>query len=86
MERNELIYWSNNHDNQFDNGIQKEREIGDELRKTKELTKTNLKKVIMWKFEPDPRRRKRELNFTTFLESEHLLRVHSEKVTTSSLF
>ena len=75
MEREELLYWSNKHDDQFDDGIQKERKIGAELRKTKEVTKTHLVDIIKWKFEGDARRIKRESNLVSDIDEQVLRKV-----------
>lgn len=51
MSKSEIMKWIKRHDEKNFWWVQQEREIGDRLRKTKKLTKDDLRKIIEWKFE-----------------------------------
>jgi len=63
MEKQEILKWCRKHNSDYALGIQKEREIGNRLRDTLELTKTDLIKIIKWKFEGLEGRKTRILNY-----------------------
>lgn len=75
MEKQEILYWSGRHDNQFPHGIKKEREIGGRLREKEELTKIDLFDIIEWKFEGLEGRKKRELDLMTDIDEQILKKV-----------
>jgi len=75
MEKEEILNWSEKHDKDYSEDIQKEKQIGDRLRQTKELTKPDLIEIIKWKFEGDARRTKRELNLVADIDERDLKRV-----------
>jgi len=61
MDREEILHWSKKYDVDHPWWIQKEKEIGDRLRKTKELTYNDLIEIVEWKFRELEGRRKRVL-------------------------
>jgi serine/threonine protein phosphatase PrpC len=75
MEKQEILNWCGKHDSQYAPWIQKEREIGNKLRKTKELTKADLIEIIKWKFEGLEGRKKRELNHVANIHEQVLKNV-----------
>jgi len=51
MNKEEILYYAHRYDEDyFEKWIQPERELGDKFRKTKEVTKDDLRKVVEWKF------------------------------------
>lgn len=79
MECKEILEWANKHDIKEAYWIQKEKEIGNRLRASKELTKSDLIEIIRWKFEGLEGRKKRELNLVAGI-NEHVLRKVSNVV------
>ena len=75
MKKQEILYWSGRHDEQFPRGIKEEREIGGRLRETKELTKRGLIDIIKWKFEGLEGRKKRELDLMADVDEQILKKV-----------
>ena len=62
MECNEIVEWAKRHDIEEYYWIRKEKKIGDKLRGSQELTKSDLIEIIEWKFESDARLKTVELN------------------------
>ncbi len=54
MEKEEIQYWSKKYDEQHPWWIRKEKELGDKLRRLKELTKDDLVQMTEWKFKITP--------------------------------
>ena len=75
MEKAEIEYWRHKHDVENAFWINKEREIGDRLRASKELTKVDLIEIIEWKFEGLEGRKKRELDLIARLDEHNLEQV-----------
>jgi hypothetical protein len=50
LNKNEILEWNQKYDRDDPWWVQKEKEIGDRLRKTKTLTKKDLFEVVDWKF------------------------------------
>ncbi|MEM3705698.1 MAG: hypothetical protein QXX59_07225 [Candidatus Bathyarchaeia archaeon] len=61
MDKEEILYWSKKYDADHPWWTQKEKEIGDRLRTTQELTKNDLIEIVEWKFKELEGRRKRVL-------------------------
>lgn len=61
MDKEEILHWSKKYDSDHPWWTQKEKEIGDRLRATKELTKYDLIEIVEWKFKELKGRRKRVL-------------------------
>jgi len=51
LSRQQFLDWAHKYDVKYPWVIEKEREVGDRLRLTGELTKADLKQIIEWKFE-----------------------------------
>jgi len=71
----EIIRLRNEHDRQYLNEIKKEKEIGDALRASKFLTKTQLDEIIHWKFDSDGRIRANELRLVKSIDDQTLKKV-----------
>jgi len=50
MEKEEILNWSKKYDVDYPWWTHKEKELGDKLRRTRELTKDDLLGVVEWKF------------------------------------
>ena len=50
MEKEEILNWSKKYDEDHPWWTQKEKELGDKLRSSRELTKDDLVQVVEWKF------------------------------------
>ena len=50
MNKEEILNWAKRYDKDHPVWTQTEKELGDKFRKTKEVTKDDLKKVVEWKF------------------------------------
>lgn len=72
LDKEEIINWSSKHDNEYASEIEKEREVGNRLRGTKELTKHDLIEIIEWKFEGFEARKVRELNLVASIDEKTL--------------
>ena len=75
MDCKEILEWASKHDIKEAFWIQKEEEIGNRLRASKELTKSDLTEIIKWKFEGLEGRKKRELNLVAGINEQVLKRV-----------
>ena len=79
MEKGEILKWSSKHDSEYASWIQKEKEIGDRLRVSKELTIADLIEIIKWKFEGLEGRKTRILNYVENID-EQILKLVSKLV------
>jgi hypothetical protein len=79
MNKEELLKWNERYDNDHPWWTQKEKEIGEKLRRTKELTKEDLVQVVEWKFKELKGRRLRVLGLIKGNTEEQYKRV-SHKV------
>lgn len=61
MDKKEILHWNEKYDRDHPWWIRKEKELGDKFRKTKTLTKDDLRQIVDWKFKGLPGRRKRIL-------------------------
>ena len=75
MECKEILEWAKKHDSKEAFWIRKEKEIGDRLRTSKELTKSDLIEIIEWKFESLEGRKKREIDFVAKMDEQVLKKV-----------
>jgi len=77
LDKQELLHWVEMHDREYSFGIQKEKEIGDRLRLTKELIKSDLNEIIEWKFEGRrlEGRKRLELNRVANIDEQILKKV-----------
>lgn len=75
MECKKILEWANKHDSKEAFWMQKEKEIGNRLRASKELTKSDLIEIIKWKFEGLEGRKKRELNLVAGINEQVLKKV-----------
>jgi hypothetical protein len=50
LNKEEILYWANRYDTEFPDWTRTEKELGDKLRKTGELTKADLLEIVRWKF------------------------------------
>lgn len=76
MECKEILDWADKHDSEEAFWIEKEK-VGDRLRVSKELTKSDLIEIIKWKFEGLEGRKKRILNLVADIDEQVLRRVSS---------
>lgn len=56
MEKSEILEWCHKYDNDHPWWVEKEKELGDKLRETGELTKEDLVEIVEWKFKTVPGR------------------------------
>lgn len=75
MKCKEILEWASQHDNKEVFWIRKEKQVGDKLRTSKELTKSDLVEIIKWKFEGLAGRKKRELNLVAGINEQVLKRI-----------
>ena len=61
MEKSEILEWCHKYDEQHPWWTKKEKELGDKLRETGELTKDDLIEIVEWKFNNFPGRMNRLL-------------------------
>jgi len=54
MDKKEILYWANKYDKDYSWWTQTEKELGDKLRKTQELTRDDLIRIVEWKFKDLP--------------------------------
>jgi hypothetical protein len=59
LDKNEILEWNQKYNRNHPWWVQKEKELGDKLRKTKTLTKHDLLEVVDWKFKELVGRKKR---------------------------
>ena len=78
MEREEILEWVEKHDKKHSWYIQQEKEIGDRLRETKNLSKEDLVKIMEWKFESDHRRRVVQVKYAKLVNEQHLSKISNE--------
>jgi thermostable 8-oxoguanine DNA glycosylase len=83
MNREEILYWANKYDNDHPWWKQTERELGDKLRKTRELTKDDLIRIVEWKFKDLPWLNKRVKSVSTNDDTE-VRRISSDVFNSSS--
>lgn len=50
MNKEEILQWANRYDIEFPDWTKTEKDLGDKLRATKELTKEELLEIVRWKF------------------------------------
>ena len=74
-EKEEILRWSKIHDDSYTWWMQQEKELGEKIRTRKELTKKDLVKVVEWKFDTLPRRKKRILSLITKNEDKKIRRI-----------
>jgi len=57
MEKEEILNWNKKYDVDHPWWTQREKEFGDKLRRSKELTKDDLVEIVEWKFKGLPGRK-----------------------------
>ena len=72
MGCSDIIKLRNEHDKECKSEIELEKKIGNQLRATKTLTKSQLGKIIFWKFDRDGRIRANELRLIESINDELL--------------
>jgi len=75
MEKDEILNWSKKYDVEYPWWTQKEKELGDKLRRSKELTKDDLVEVVEWKFKDLPRRKARILGLIAKNDDTEIRRI-----------
>jgi len=80
LTKEQIACWSKKYDEEEDqDNSSLEQELGDKLRRTKELTKDELKQIIEWKFQGRLLgRRKRSLNLILIIPDDFIRRVTRE--------
>ena len=85
MKKEEILSWNRKYDVDHPWWTQKEKELGDKLRKTKVLTKDDLVEIVKWKFKDLPGRKARILGLVdrnsdaeTRKASNHVFRLSSK--------
>jgi len=77
MEKEEILNWSKKYDVDHPWWTKTEKELGDKLRKTKELTKDDLVQVVEWKFKELLGRKKRILGLVAKNNDTEIRRISS---------
>lgn len=77
MEKEEILNWSKKYDVDHPWWKQKEKELGDKLRRSKELTKDDLVQVVEWKFKELQGRKKRILGLIAKNDDTEIRRISS---------
>jgi len=62
VEKQEIVAWSERYDEQHPWWVEKEKRLGEKLRQRGELTKEDLIRIVEWKFQSLPGRKKRILS------------------------
>ena len=78
MEKEEILNWSKKYDVDHPWWTQKEKELGDKLRSSKELTKDDLVQVVEWKFKTVLGRKTRVLRLIAKNNDTDVRRISSE--------
>jgi len=78
LGKEEILNWSRKYDKDHPWWTQKEIELGDKFRKTKELTKNDLVQVVEWKFKDLKGRKDRVLEFIAKNDERLVLRISSD--------
>jgi hypothetical protein len=61
VDKEDFLKWSRKYDKSMGWWLQKEKELGARLRRTKVLTKADLVQVVEWKFKDEPEKKQRVL-------------------------
>ena len=77
MEREEILNWNKKYNVDYPWWTQKEKELGDKLRRSKELTKDDLVEVVEWKFKDLPGRKTRILRLIAKNDNTEMRRTSS---------
>ena len=77
MKKEEILRWNRKYDEDYPWWIQKEKELGDKLRRSKELTKNDLVQVIEWKFKDLKGRKTRILGLISENDDTEIRRISS---------
>lgn len=75
MNKQEILDWAEKYDREYSWWVEKERELGNRLRATKELSKTDLMEVIEWKFVSLKGRRTRGIKYAEMTDDLVLRKV-----------
>jgi hypothetical protein len=78
VEKEEILERVEKHDKKHSLRIQQEKEIGDKLRTTKNLSKDDLIKIMEWKFESNPLVTTVQVNHAKRVNKEFLKKVSNE--------
>lgn len=85
MEKEDIQYWSKKYDEQYPWWIQKEKELGDKLRRSKELTKDDLVQATKWKFKITPLILPRRLRDVAKNRDSEIRRISRQVFSSSSM-
>ena len=77
MKKEEILNWNKRYDIDHPWWTQREKELGDKLRSTKELTKDDLVKIVEWKFKDLPVRKARILDLIAKNDDSEIRRISS---------
>ena len=78
MEKKEILEWVGKHDKKNAWWIQREKEIGDKLRRTKMLSKEDLVKIVEWKFESNALVKTVQINRVKLINEQHLGKISNK--------
>ncbi len=78
MDKDEILRWNQKYDKENPWWNEKENELGDKFRKTKTLTKTDLRQCVEWKFNKLVGRKKRVLKFIENNDDEVIRKVGTQ--------
>ncbi len=78
LNKEELLQWNKRYDTEHPWWTQKEKELGDKLRRTRKLTKEDLIQVVEWKFKELKGRRIRVLGLIEKNDDEKFKKVSSK--------
>lgn len=65
MDYSDIVYWARKYDEQYPWWVEKEKEIGEKLRRQNYLTKEDLTDIVEWKFKRLPYRMRRIMKLIT---------------------
>ena len=86
MEKSEILEWSHKYDEEHPWWTKKEKELGDKLRETGELTKEDLIEIVEWKFKTTQQRKKRILGYVRQNEDDVIRNISSSVLRLSSKY
>ena len=83
MNKEELLQWNKKYDRDHPWWTEKEKQLGDKFRRTKELTKDDLIQVVEWKFKDLKGRKERVLRFIAKNTDSLVRRISSDVFSTT---
>jgi hypothetical protein len=78
LGKEEILNWNRKYDKDYSEWTEKEKELGDKFRRTKELSKDDLIQVVEWKFNKLKGRKDRILRFIVKNDDRLVRRISSD--------